>query len=222
MLTSPGIVSGGLISAQARRHLSSVTDAYLSNYDRIASDHVAAWRENGLNPFQPRAVVEANENTTLNLIHRYVPTHSLVLDAGCGMGDLMLRMRTDYQVRGVEIASPYCVVLAERELEWTQSPLEDLEFEDDSFDAVIATDVLEHVIDIHAAAKELTRVLRPGGTIIVRTPNMEPIGEGGEYEFVHLRILDEGTLRALFGRLFGYEVLEAFVEGEVVHLAARR
>lgn len=204
----------------------SVLDAYLSNYDRIAADHVAEWRESGLNPFQHRATIEANERETLRLIHRYIPTQSQVLDAGCGMGDLMLKLRSDYDVYGVEIAKPYIDVAHERGLRVMPGMIEELPFSDEErFDAVIATDVLEHVVDIHAATKELTRVLRSGGVIVVRVPNREEVGwEGGVYEFVHLRTLDEGTLRLLLGRIFGYEILETRVDRdrEALHLAARR
>ena len=41
---------------------------------------------------------------------------------------------------------------------------------DGSFDAVLCTEVLEHVRDPVAALKELTRVLRPGGTLIITAP----------------------------------------------------
>ncbi len=45
-----------------------------------------------------------------------------------------------------------------------------LPFDDDAFDVVIASEVLEHVTDDEAAAAELARVLRPSGTIAVSVP----------------------------------------------------
>lgn len=45
-----------------------------------------------------------------------------------------------------------------------------LPFDNDSFDVVIASEVLEHVGDDRAAVAELARVLRPGGTIAVSVP----------------------------------------------------
>lgn len=48
-----------------------------------------------------------------------------------------------------------------------------MEFEDQSFDLVIANHVLEHVIDDAKALAELNRVLRPGGYAVLQTPYSE-------------------------------------------------
>ena len=45
-----------------------------------------------------------------------------------------------------------------------------LPFADDSFDRIIASEVMEHVPDDIAALSELARVLRPGGTIAITVP----------------------------------------------------
>ncbi|MDP6492953.1 MAG: class I SAM-dependent methyltransferase [Acidimicrobiales bacterium] len=49
-----------------------------------------------------------------------------------------------------------------------------LPFADDSFDRVIASEVMEHIHDDDAALTELTRVLRPGGTIAITVPATLP------------------------------------------------
>lgn len=45
-----------------------------------------------------------------------------------------------------------------------------LPFPDDTFDRIIAAEVLEHIPDDHGAMRELRRVLKPGGTIAVTVP----------------------------------------------------
>ncbi|MGH9125522.1 MAG: class I SAM-dependent methyltransferase [Acidimicrobiales bacterium] len=50
----------------------------------------------------------------------------------------------------------------------------DLPFPDGYFDRVIASEVLEHVVDDRRAMAELVRVLRPGGTMAVTVPRWGP------------------------------------------------
>jgi 2-polyprenyl-3-methyl-5-hydroxy-6-metoxy-1,4-benzoquinol methylase len=47
----------------------------------------------------------------------------------------------------------------------------DLPFEDNRFDYVVCSDVIEHTPDPYAAVKELIRVLRPNGKICITVPN---------------------------------------------------
>lgn len=80
-----------------------------------------------------------------------------------------------------------------------------LPFADASFDRVIASEVLEHISDDLAALDELTRVLRPGGTIAVTVPAWLPElvcwGLSDEYHAPteaggHVRIYTRLELRA--------------------------
>lgn len=80
-----------------------------------------------------------------------------------------------------------------------------LPFADDSFDRIIASEVLEHVPDDGAALAELTRVLRPGGTLAATVPSWLPeqicwaLSEEYHAPFVeggHVRIYSEPRLRA--------------------------
>ena len=82
-----------------------------------------------------------------------------------------------------------------------------LPFLDDTFDRIICSEVMEHIPDDSAAAAELARVLKPGGTIAVTVPTWfpekvcwalsdeyhAPFVEGG-----HVRIFTEASLRTRF------------------------
>lgn len=193
---------------------------YQAVYAKIAQDHVTHWRETGRNPFQDAGVVKSSEQATLELVMRYVPSGRL-LDVGCGMGDLLARL-TSFQAMGVDIAQPYLEVARERGLDVTRASAEKLPFAASFFDCVVATDVLEHVIDIHAATREILRVLRPKGHVIVRVPNWAPVEWDDRYGYVHLRTLDEGTIRCLFGYIFGCKVHESLKEGDALHLVAQK
>jgi SAM-dependent methyltransferase len=80
-----------------------------------------------------------------------------------------------------------------------------LPFADASFDRVVASEVLEHIPDDARALSELTRVLRPGGTMAVTVPSFLPervcwlLSDEYHAPFVpggHVRIYREWELRA--------------------------
>ena len=80
-----------------------------------------------------------------------------------------------------------------------------LDFDDDAFEAVICSEVLEHLPDYDAALVEIRRVLRPGGRLCITVPHawpervcwrLAPPPDG--YPFQpggHIRIFDEVDLR---------------------------
>lgn len=82
-----------------------------------------------------------------------------------------------------------------------------LPFPDDTFDRIICSEVMEHIPDDAAAARELARVLKPGGTIAVTVPTWLPekvcwaINDEYHAPFVeggHVRIFTAGALRNRF------------------------
>jgi SAM-dependent methyltransferase len=80
-----------------------------------------------------------------------------------------------------------------------------LPFPDNTFDRIIASEVLEHVSDDQIALDEIFRVLKPGGTVAATVPSWLPeqicwaLSEEYHAPFVeggHVRIYTEPTLRA--------------------------
>ena len=90
---------------------------------------------------------------------------SLALDLSAGDG-LSTRMLTE---RG------WRVVPTERKVSrpgWVAADLiDDLPFRSEAFDLVMMLEVIEHLPDIAHSLREIARVLKPGGTAIVTTPN---------------------------------------------------
>lgn len=97
------------------------------------------------------------------------------LDIGCQGGHQLALLADDFDsLVGLDIA-PY-------ESMWPQFPYidfvvhdvdtEPLPFPDEYFRTVIATNVFEHVFDVFGLARELARVLEPGGTCLVAVPNL--------------------------------------------------
>jgi SAM-dependent methyltransferase len=122
----------------------------LSKEDRerfkiIASDNVSD------HPYNP---------TALRIIAETDAFGGMVLDCGAGS-----RTFTAENLIQAEIAAyPNVDVLAVNQ---------SLPFKDECFDAVISMDVLEHVTDPFAAAREISRVLKPGGVLYIDLPFLQ-------------------------------------------------
>lgn len=99
-----------------------------------------------------------------------------VLDAGMGPGRLCERLtREGYRVSGAD-SSAAMVALARDRVpgardRLVEARLEELPFEDSSFDAVVASGVIEYVDQPELALREIGRVLRPGGVAVLSIPN---------------------------------------------------
>lgn len=101
------------------------------------------------------------------------PDSARILDVGTSTGT-NLRLLTDLgfsHVVGVEL-NPSAAEFARQKtgVEVLVADSTALPFEDCEFDCVFATDVIEHIEDDEAALKELARVLRPGGKLIITVP----------------------------------------------------
>lgn len=111
------------------------------------------------------AVVEALlDRTTL-------PPRPRILDAGCGTGGNLERYSRIGEASGVDPSPEAVGFCHERGFESVrQAGLEQLPFEDASFDLVTATDVVEHVEAEGEALRELRRVTAPGGAMLLTVP----------------------------------------------------
>lgn len=98
-----------------------------------------------------------------------------ILDLGCGDGTLTAVFR-DYadRVVGIELYFEACVEAGRRGLDIVRGNADGphLPFRDGAFDAVVAGEILEHVLDPDALLDEAARVLRPGGRLVLTTPNL--------------------------------------------------
>ena len=137
------------------------------------------------------------------------PDHtSSLLDVGCGAGDFMVAMRDlGWRITGVETDPRAADKARQRGLDVRHGGLEEADFGDESFDAVTMAHVIEHVHDPDELLAECRRILKPGGTLVILTPNS---ASWGHRHFMrdwrglepprHLRIHNRSNLRRLLDR----------------------
>lgn len=117
-----------------------------------------------------------------------------ILDFGCGEGVLLSRLHPDNDLVGVDVSEATVRRSAARcgeRATIVQVGIDDpLPFCNRAFDAVITTEVIEHVPNEATTISEWARVLKPGGLLILTTPHQH-----------WLSALDLGNLKFRFPRL---------------------
>jgi SAM-dependent methyltransferase len=94
-----------------------------------------------------------------------------ILDVGCGTGANLLMLSEYGEAEGVDISEDALAFCRERGLDKVRLGAgEELPYEDGTFDLVTAFDVVEHMDDDLAGLREMRRVLRPGGRVLLFVP----------------------------------------------------
>jgi SAM-dependent methyltransferase len=126
-----------------------------------------------------------------------LPVGASILDAGCGSGRNMVDLAHHGSVTGIEL-SPTSVELArERGAgEVVEGSILDTPFEDASFDLTVSLDVIEHLEDDVGALRELRRVTKPGGALLVTVPAYQWLWSGHDEINHHHRRYNRRTLLA--------------------------
>jgi SAM-dependent methyltransferase len=153
-----------------------------------------------------------------------------VLDLGCRYGALTREYAPGNDVVGMDVDRPALAEAAKLGIEtvWGDAD-EPLPFEDESFDVVVAGELLEHVRFPDRLVAEVRRVVRPGGTFVGSVPNVFRLksrlrfllGKPPEFQDdpTHLRIYSEADLRRLLAEFREVEV--RYVAGRLVPLSGR-
>ena len=115
-----------------------------------------------------------------------------VLDIGCGYGyGSHLLSKTARSVTGIDFHPPAIAFAKEQYLVPNLSYREHdanlpLPFEDGSFDLIVSSEVIEHMHKQNELIEEIARVGRPGGHVIIKTPNIvnDPGGQNPHHEHI--------------------------------------
>ena len=189
----------------------SETNEYTDNYETISHDHLVSTEKDGTNPFIAENLWQEMESSTIELIKKYSAPGARVLDVGVGLGRVLSNF-PQLERYGMDISFGYLKQAQTKGIEVCFSQVEEIPYRPDTFDLILATDILEHVLDLNLCCAKMLSVLKPGGVLIVRVPYREDLSgylaPENPYKFVHLRNFDEHSLRLLFERIFDCEWLE--------------
>jgi 2-polyprenyl-3-methyl-5-hydroxy-6-metoxy-1,4-benzoquinol methylase len=105
----------------------------------------------------------------LALINSLQPTKGRILDIGAGTGDFLSTAKQNgWQTIGVEPSDKAKAIALKKGVSFVEQTSE---LENNSFDLITMWHVLEHVPDLDTQIKELKRLLKPDGTLIIAVPN---------------------------------------------------
>lgn len=176
--------------------------------------------------------------TTMNYIHRLIPSGAQVLEVGAGTGRYSIALAKEgYQVTALELVEHNLAILRKNaagleNLTACQGDALDLSrYADHSFDAVLLLGPMYHLYDaedVHRALDEAVRVIRPGGVLMTAFLSV--------YAIMHNCYLNEGfpdglaenftgsfAVRHFLEQMFtGYDIVEfeaLFTGKPVTHLA---
>lgn len=161
-----------------------------------------------------RLVTHVNEYYTYEHLHRYYLAMDFVkakkvLDVASGEGyGAALMAKSAGQVTGVDI-DPEAIAHANRkyandQLRFETGDIYSLPLNNDEFDVITSFETIEHVGDHQKAMKELKRVLRPGGMLIISTPDHKSThhhASNGQNPY-HLKELDADGFVSLLSEYF--------------------
>ncbi|MGI9016282.1 MAG: class I SAM-dependent methyltransferase [Euzebya sp.] len=135
-------------------------------------------------------VIQRRMQRCLEAVDQLGPGTGTTLDVGCGAGQMALAMhQRGYATSAVDVsegmveATRATFARADAEADVQQADMRELPYDDNTFDWVTGLGAIEYLTDPGEAVSEFARVAKPGGHIIVTSPNpyrmafaLDPIG----------------------------------------------
>jgi methionine biosynthesis protein MetW len=160
---------------------------------------------------------EVNEGI-LREFRRALPWSGRVLDVGCGRGQLGAAIRElGWEVWGVEQAADACPTADKRLHRLIQADLHDeatvhQHIGDTRFDALVFSDVLEHVYDPRTVLERYLAYVRPGGRVFISVPNMVVWTNRLSFLFGRVQYTDTGVMDRTHIRFFTFATARQLVD----------
>ena len=144
-----------------------------------------------------------------NLVKKYnLNSNSKLLELGCGRGDFLLEFQKyGFDCRGLDRASSSINNELGLKVKKCNLEKESFPYNDASFDVVYHKSVIEHVYDPVNIMQETHRVLKPGGKVIILTPDWHTTWKVFFEDFTHARPYDITALHDLL-KVYGFSSLK--------------
>lgn len=156
---------------------------------------------------------KVDHETRYRFAEKYITKTDRVLDAacGCGYGTAMLADK-GAEVTGVDI-SEHAIGFASKNFKRgsTNFIIADLtkkmSFPDGTFDKVVSFETLEHLLEQEALLGEFKRILKPGGLLVISTPDKTLVQKANPDNKYHLRELTKDEFVQELSQFFKVETL---------------
>lgn len=118
----------------------------------------------------------------IELCKMKIPAGASILDCGCGIGTSSYFLaKENFKVTAIDL-SPLFISEARKKygnqpnLKFFVEDASRMSFQNNSFDAICSYDMLEHVTDVKSVLREMSRIIKVGGLLIIFMPNhLDPI-----------------------------------------------
>lgn len=133
------------------------------------------------------AITTIRINEVLDGFEKFRKTNKM-LDVGCGPGLFLIEAKKrGWEVYGTEFTDKQLTYLKDKGINTLKGKLNDDSFENELFDVIISSEVIEHINNPVEEIQQFHRLLRKGGVVYITTPNFNALERyllKGDYEII--------------------------------------
>ena len=189
-------------------------DDYLAEYQRAGSINLTGGIGGRLRAWLDRKAVSSGQHDrhalflprVFELTGMSLSSPQTVLEIGCGSGWAISYRHQQVHYIAVDRGSLYRAELERRGVEFHESDVATapLPIRDGSVDLIILNHLIEHIAECEFFVRQLRRVLRPGGSVYIRTPNLTRVKWSFWDDYTHVKPFNPRALDQLM-RTVGFE-----------------
>jgi 2-polyprenyl-3-methyl-5-hydroxy-6-metoxy-1,4-benzoquinol methylase len=182
-----------------------ITNRTASNGTRVGGEGLREFYEDPAVPLSSGPDRARRQARTLARVLKTVPGAAVIIDVGCGDGlaaQVAAQRNPGHQFVGVDWSDSALRQAQARGLAVVRAGVEGsgLPLAGASADVVIMSEIIEHLVDTDSALDEVFRILKPGGSLLLSTPNLAAWYNRGLLALGVQPVFSEVSLRGVYGR----------------------